>query len=227
MMKKLFSTLVFTLAFAVNSFAATPKLDFTPIVQGNFQVQIDINTDLSDGAVLSASLSRHGLSDNDPFIGTDFVKITVNNNKASVFIDAEKNARPSVSAIMKGTYDLEVSFHPRWKENKTIADGLGVADTITVVKVIQLNGNGKGDEEFAKHKQELEGRAWVMGEVFQGMKWNEKFWQNKFGKPGVYNSTAGNPHVLKMYYFKKIDMTIMVNTLKQEIVTWRDGKASQ
>jgi len=38
-----------------------------------------------------------------------------------------------------------------------------------------------------------------------------------------FRERTGNPQVLHMYYFKSIDMTLMVNVLKKEIVTWRTG----
>lgn len=227
MLKKLFTFSVVMLILCGNAFAATPQIDFTPTVQGDFKIQVDITTDFPDGSVLSVSISKHGLGDDDIFVGTDFIKVPVKNGSASVLIDAEKRARPSIAAITKGKYELDVTFYPRWKENKLIADNLGIKEPVEIVKIIQLVGNGQGEEAFQEQKQTLEGRNWVMGEVFQGMKWDESFWVKKFGQPERYSSSVGNNKVLQMYYFEKIDMTIMVNTLKKEIVTWRNGKALQ
>ena len=224
MMKPLIRSCIFAVCLASNAFAGSPKIDFTPTVKGDFQVQVDINTDGPDAADLSVSLSKHGLADNDPFVGTDFIKAPVNGGKASALVDAGKKPIPSLEAIVKGDYDIEVHFYPRWAENRKIAEGMGIVAPISVAKVVQLNGNGKGEEYFAKQKKKMEDRGWVMENVHQGMKWNGNLWQSKFGKPEAYDPTSGNPKVLQMYYFKGIDMTVMVNTLKNEIVTWRDGK---
>lgn len=195
MLKKLFTFTVAIFIFCGNAFAATPKIDFTPTVQGNFKVLVDVTTELPDGSVLAVSISKHGLGDDDIFVGTDFIKAPVKNGSVSVLIDAEKKTRPSVAAITKGKYDLDVTFYPRWKENKLIADNLGIMESVEVIKIIQLVGNGQDEETFQEQMQSLEGRNWVMGEVFQGMKWDESFWVKKFGQPERYSPSVGNPKV--------------------------------
>lgn len=209
----------------IPSTAITRKLDILPTVAGDFLVQVDILTDLPDGSLIGVNLSKHGLANDDLFVGTDLEKVSVNDGKASILIDAQKNPRPSLAAIVKGEYDVEVMFSPRWKENKEIAQSAGIKNTIEVVKVVSLNGTSKGAEDYSKQKLKAENRKWVMENVNQGMQWDAKYWEGKYGKPEKYKPDSGNNNVLKMFYFKEIDLTLQVNTQKNEIVTWIDGKA--
>ena len=47
------------------------------------------------------------------------------------------------------------------------------------------------------------------------------------GKYEKFDPTSGNPKVIQMFYFKSVDMTFMVNLLKNEIVTYRYGRATR
>lgn len=69
-----------------------------------------------------------------------------------------------------------------------------------------------------------EGQKWVVLNFTSGMPWDSNFWESKFGSyQELEYRGEGNPKILKMYYFKTIDMTLMVNVLKKEIVTYRKG----
>ena len=46
------------------------------------------------------------------------------------------------------------------------------------------------------------------------------------GKYEKFNPDSGNTKILQMFYFKSVDMTFMVNLLKNEIVTYRYGRAT-
>ena len=89
--------------------------------------------------------------------------------------------------------------------------------------------NSKYQEKvkFYKAKFELQEQhqKWVMENIISGYTWNPMFWRNKFGQWKEVELAHGNPEILKMYYFESIDMTLMVNVLKNEIVIWRIGLA--
>ena len=127
----------------MNSLAASLQIDFTPTVKGDFKVQVDVETNLPNGSTLAAKITKHGLRESVLFVGTDFVKFVVSNGVASALINAEMNAQPSINHITKGKYDVEVTFYPMWRENREIANMLGIRTEIEAIKVIELIGNGK------------------------------------------------------------------------------------
>jgi hypothetical protein len=150
-MRKIISILLVTLvmgvgtglAYPMNSLAASPQIDFTPTVKGDFKVQVDVETNLPNGSTLAAKILKHGLRGSDLFVGTDFIKFVVNNGVASALIDAERKAQPSINHITKGKYNVEATFYPLWRENREIANRLGIRTEIEAIKVVELNGNGK------------------------------------------------------------------------------------
>ena len=70
-------------------------------------------------------------------------------------------------------------------------------------------------------------RSFVIEHIFVDTKWEPDLMVKRFGKYEQYNPSDGNPKVLQMFYFKDIDMSFLVNLLKGEIVTWRDGRADK
>lgn len=81
---------------------------------------------------------------------------------------------------------------------------------------------GESVEDVKRHN---EGRRWVMLNVYMGQEWDPAFWMLKFGEWKQLEVDRHNPAIIKAYYFESIDMTLIVNVLKGEIVTWRDGEA--
>lgn len=80
-------------------------------------------------------------------------------------------------------------------------------------------------ESVEDMKKRDEGRRWVMSNFYMGQKWDPTFWIAKFGKWKQLEVDRYNPAIMKAYYFESIDMTLIVNVLKGEINTWRDGEA--
>ena len=70
-------------------------------------------------------------------------------------------------------------------------------------------------------------RSFVMEHIIMGTKWEPDLMIKRFGKYEQYNPSDGNPKVLQMFYFKDIDMSFIVNLLKSEIITWRNGRADK
>lgn len=192
----------------------------THSVTGPFTVDAEIQTNIQTPVVFSLSLALSGLKPDDIFIGTDFISVPIVGGRGKATVDGTK-VYPYGSNLPSGTYDVKVSFHPRWSENRAVASKLGIKDTIEAKSVVKLRASGTTVESVRKR---AEGRKWVMLNVYSGMSWDPKLWKDKFGSwQEVGYRGGGNPRILKMYYFKAIDMTLMVNVLKQEIVTFRKG----
>jgi hypothetical protein len=101
----------------------------------------------------------------------------------------------------------------------------GLAESIIATEIIDLNGNGKTKKDLEPLIKKEEGRTWVVDEVYMGMPWEPEVWLEKFGSPERYNLKSGNPKALQMFYFESIDMSLIVNILKNEIAAWREGRA--
>ncbi|MCK4608573.1 MAG: hypothetical protein KAT71_03750 [Gammaproteobacteria bacterium] len=72
-----------------------------------------------------------------------------------------------------------------------------------------------------------DGQYWVMGNISAGTEWDYSFWENKFGKPIKLKPDSDgmrNPNIISIFYFKSIDMSIIVNKLTNKITTCRIGK---
>lgn len=214
--------LVSVLALGSSAVAAAPWIKVQAKPTGAFTVQVNVTTNLPDAAVLSATLGLANQKPNDTFIGTDFEKINVRGGKASFVIDGTKRVMPMNSKLPAGTYDVEVNFHPLWPENRALAGKLNVVSTVTGSSQVKLGGSGAS---AGNAQQRAELRKWVMLKVNMGDKWDAAYFTNKLGSYQELSLEGGNPRVLKVFYFPKVDMTFIVNTLKGEVSVWRDGKA--
>ncbi|WP_455064078.1 hypothetical protein [Prevotella fusca] len=223
--------LLFLLVYATTSQSAQSKIDISPRVKGDYKVQVDISTDLPDGALLNVYLQRHGLQDDDPSVGTEYEDVSVKEGKASVLIDAESTANPSTEWIVQGKYDVVVSFPLNfWQEsNLKIGQKLGFSegDDIKAVKTISLKGNGQPQKVLGQLLQKEKGRRWVMSNVHGGYPWDPVFWSKKFGSWENFDPPTGNPKILRRMYFPSIDMTLLVNIYKNEVATWSPGRSEE
>jgi hypothetical protein len=165
------------------------------------------------------------LKPKDTFIGTDFIKVPIVNGKGKGNINGLDLALPVGSKLPAGTYDVQVKFYPKWAENEAVASEAGIKNPIQGKAIIKLDGSGAS---AASAKARAEGQRWVILNVSSGMAWEPHFWKKKFGTwQEVENRGEGNPKILKLYYFKSVDMTLLVNVLKGEIVTYRQGLSHQ
>lgn len=204
--------------------AAAPWIKVSASPTGPFTVNVDVTTNLPDEALLSSSLSLADQAPNDTFIGTSFEKFNIKEGKASFVIDGTKRVMPMNSTLPAGTYDVEVDFHPLWSENRALAGELDVTETVTGLAQVELGGSGESAGS-AQAKAEL--RKSTMLNVNMGDEWDAAYYTEKLGSYEELPLEGGNPEVLKVYYFPKVDMTFIVNVLKGEISVWRDGKANR
>lgn len=196
-----------------------------PTVTSRYTVDVEIETNIPGSIVLSASLALQGQKPHDTFIGTNFIRVPITNGKGKATIDGRKRTSPYGSKLPAGDYDVEVSFYPRWSDNSAAANAAGINDTIEAKASVTLSASGQSSTSA---KDKAEARRWVMENFYAGYSWKPEFWRNKFGElQQVEYRGSGNPKILKMFYIKSIDMTLLVNDLKKEIVTYRMGLAHQ
>ena len=192
-----------------------------PTITGPFAVNVDIQTNIQAPVTLAVSLALTGQKPDDTFIGTDFKRVTIVDGRATAAIDGTKNVYPHGSQLPSGNYDVEVSYYPNWPENREAAAKLEIKDKIEAKSVIKLTAS----ETTAKSAmKKADGQKWVMTNFYAGMPWDQKAWKAKFGLwQEVEYRGEMDTKILKMYYFKSIDMTFIINILQQKIISYRMG----
>lgn len=188
---------------------------------GKFTVAVSVTTNLPDTALLSSSLYLSNQKDYDPLIGASGPKFRPKNGKAHFTLDATKNTSPLNMPIPAGTYDLSISYHPLWDENKISAKKQGATSSIEAVKQVRMAGTGTS---VSGAKGNIVTRDWVFDNVGVGDAWDGHFYTMKLGK---YTRLASNDPGVLAYYFPTVNMTFLVNARSQTIRTWKLGKASQ
>lgn len=224
-MKKLITiaiSLLITITSTDSALADDYWIKVEATTTGQYTVNATIQTNIPGPVVLAANLALQDQKPQDIFIGTSFIRVPVSNGKASITIDGSKRTSPYKSKLPTGEYDVEVSFHPLWPDNKAVASANKIDTSITGQAPIHLTAS---ETSSSSAKTAAEGRLWVMENVYMHYPWDPKFWQDKFGEIQEVDYQAGNPDIIKMYYVKSINMTLMVNVLKGDIVTWRSGLA--
>jgi hypothetical protein len=192
---------------------------------GPYTVDVEIDTNIPGEIFLSVNLSLKGQKPQDTFIGTEFISVPVSKGKAKATIDGSARAMPFGSKLPAGNYDVEASFYPRWPKNKTAAKAANINDTIEGMGSVVLSASG---ESSSAAQEKERGQRWVMENFYMNYPWKPEFWRKKFGElQQVEYRGSGNPKILKMYYIKSIDMTLLVNDLKKEAVTFRMGLAHE
>lgn len=191
----------------------------TPIDQ--YKVNVDIQTNIPGATVLAVSLALKGQKPLDTFIGTDFIKAPVVAGNAKVTIDGSERVFPYGTKLPAGDYDVEVSFNPNWTENKVAANVAKITDRIEGKYSITLSASGQSSNSA---KATLDSQKWLTENFYMNYPWKPEFWRKKFGElKQVEYRGSGNSRILKMYYIKSIDRTLLINNLKKEIITYRTG----
>jgi len=190
--------------------------EYTVTVEGQAmdddRVQVNVRTNIPGVIELMASISLADQAPDDVFIGKT-ERITVRDGSGQTTFD--------VSDLPQGEYEAEASFYPNWGFQDEQSKATGITEPIESKYPLTLDGSGESAESVSERN---EGQRWVMENVTMGMTWNPTEWKQRFGDWKEFATTSRNPDVITNYYFESIDMTIVVNTVKNEIVTWRTGR---
>ena len=190
--------------------------EYTVTVEGQAmdddRVQVNVRTNIPGVIELMAGISLADQAPDDVFIGKT-ERITVRDGSGQTTFD--------VSDLPQGEYEAEASFYPNWGFQDEQSKATGITEPIESKYPLTLDGSGESAESVSERN---EGQRWVMENVTMGMTWNPTEWKQRFGDWEEFATTSRNPDVITNYYFESIDMTIVVNTVKNEIVTWRTGR---
>ena len=216
-------TLLF-LSVTTKSFASEYWVKVEAEATGPYTVDATINSNIPGDIALAVDLSLKGLQPDEVAIGTGFTSVPFSGQPVTVVIDGEKKVTPINSKLPSGDYDVNVSFYPRWTENRATAESLNIEDTVEASTTVTLTASG---EDSTKAIAKQEGQRWVMMNIGGDHPWDRSALVNRYGEPEYIEHTSLNPRIMKNYYFKSIDMTFIVNIDKGRILTWRLGRVSQ
>lgn len=98
---------------------------------------------------------------------------------------------------------------------------------VVLITAVMATNSSATDNPITRKVKRPEGRMWVMMEVYPRTPWNAPLFRKKLGDYEIYDPSELNPKIVKMYYFPDVDLTIMVNMPKSEVMAWRDKKATK
>ena len=176
------------------------------------RVRLEFTTNIPGTIEIMAGISLSGQEPDDTWIGK---------NERVRLVDGSGQTTLDVKGLPAGEYDVEAAFYPRWGFQDEESRSSGVDEQLEDKHPISITGSGEPAELVAQRNKN---QKWVMENVVMGAEWEPDFWRRRFGEWDEFPVKTRNPAVISNYYFKSLDMTLIVNTLKNEIVVWRMGR---
>lgn len=199
-----------------NASPSHPAEDYTVLISGldknNKQVNFKLWTNIPGTIELMASINLHEQAPEDVWIGK---------NSRVRLINGIGQASFDITDLPNGQYEALVTFYPRWGFQDEDSRLSGVSDNLTHSQLISVTGTGESAELVLKRKNN---QAWIMSNIYGGSKWNSIDFKNRFGEWIELPVTTRNPNIISNYYFESLDMTLTVNTQKNEVVTYNLGR---
>ncbi len=187
------------------SISASSQLDDNKLL-------LELATNIPGTIEIMAGISLSNQAPDDVWIGNN-QRVRLANGTGQVTFD--------VSDLPSGQYEVEATFYPRWGFQDEVSKLSGVDENIEYKHPISLKGSGEPAEVTAQRNED---QKWVMENIIVGSEWEPEFWKSRFGQWEEIPVTTRNPTIISNYYFESLDMTIIVNTLKDEVVTWKMGQ---
>ncbi|MBE0506642.1 MAG: hypothetical protein IBX50_07970 [Marinospirillum sp.] len=201
---------------AENKSASHPPEGYSVSVSGrslnDSQVHLVLTTSIPGTIELMASISLADQAPDDTWIGK---------NERVRLVNGIGQATFDVSDLPTGQYEVAANFYPRWGFQDEESRSSGVSESLEHSHPISLKGSGESSELVAQRNED---QQWVIENVIMGSEWDPSFWRDRFGEWEEFPVTTRNPDIISNYYFESLEMTLIVNTLKDEVVVWRMGR---
>ena len=180
------------------------------------QVEFNVKTNIPLPVEVMASVNLENQKPDDLYIGYSY-RITLQDTNQTFVLNTQSKNLPN------GNYSADISFYPRWGANNGNPKARNIKNTIKKsFKLLLQNGN----QTVASVKQKNEKQLWVIENVIIGTLWNKKIFVEKLGNYQELTVANKNQTIINAYYFHDADITIFVNSNKNNIVTWRMGETS-
>ncbi len=192
-----------------------PSIEVEAKATNDSIVTFNVKTNIPLPIEVMAMIDLKGQAPDDTYIGySDRVKLET--SPFSFDLNFSKKKLPI------GDYEAIVRFYPKWGADngneKAKKIKVEVADT-AYVKLNTPHGTVSERKEFFRKKK------WVANNVIVGTAWDKKKFVENLGEYEELKVTDSK--IIKKYYFKGADKTIIVNTLKKSVVTWKNGRAAE
>lgn len=165
---------------------------------------------------IMAGISLKGQKPDDTYIGYS-ERIKLASSKQTFIIDPSSQNKK----LPSGVFVAEVTFYPRWGAKNGNPKASIIKRQISDSVEFRLDGSGESSNDTIERNKL---QTWVMENVIVGTVWNE---QNFVRRLGEYKTIKADRNLHEGFYFPKADMTILVNTYKGTVSTWRIGRASK
>ncbi|WP_135229187.1 hypothetical protein [Deinococcus fonticola] len=201
---------VFLFASVVNAQESWLKIATKTLSQT--RVQVNVQTNLPDGAWLGAQFIHSQQKPNDPALDSILERQKVKAGKAIFVLDMDK----STSTMPSGKWQITVFYSPLWRENQVVHEKY------------QLTYRKQSKELFLKahgidYKYWLSARArghQFFTEINNGninsykaflRLWDLNRMSKEYGPYTKFNPNKGNAEAAAIYYFQYLDMQFAVN----------------
>lgn len=191
------------------------SLRIVSVEESGNAVRGQIETNMPLPIEIMVGVSLRGQRDDDIYIGNDQrVRITASPQSFSIPTTTSRGGLPS------GEYDVEATFYPRWGGANGPPEARAITREIRATRRITLRGTGGSARDAAARN---EAQRWLMENTATGDRWNPAEFERRMG-PSERMRVTNRTEIIVAYYFPRADATVFVNTLRNELVTWRLGR---
>jgi hypothetical protein len=181
---------------------------------GAVRGQIETNMPLPIEIMVGVSL--RGQRDDDTYIGnSQRLRITASPQAFSI-----PTTVPRSGALPSGDYDVEATFYPRWGGENGPPEARAITREIGATRRITLRGSGGSAQDAIARNV---AQRWLMESTASGDPWNPAEFERRMG-PSERMPVTNRTEIIVAYYYPRADATVFVNTLRNELVTWRLGR---
>lgn len=190
--------------------------EITASAQSDYEIRFVVTTNLPTPVQVMASVDLADQKPDETYIGYG-ERMRLEGPETTFVLDVRSSDR----SLPSGSYTAEVTFYPRWGAKDGNAKA-AKAPKLTASQPITLKASGESADAVRDRNAK---RNWVMENIDMNMPWDEAAIVRRLGPYEKSKSALSNLH--DAYYFPKVDMTLIVNQLKQEITIWRSGRAKK
>lgn len=197
-----------------------PWVRTTGTVTGDYTIDVVVETNIPFDFKSGISIGLSELSGDDIAIGVGLIRFTMTDMREEISIDVRDHWREELP-FPGGVYELEAYFYNRWKENKEVAELLGVTDKVGTVAEIELVGSGESAETLKTHNIR---KSWIMLNVGTGDQLTDTIFSNLPDLTVIGKEKRNASVDFVHWYTPSANVSIIVNNFTKEIVTWKNGR---
>lgn len=192
----------------------------TAVETGPRTLDVHVTTTVPDEFTLTANLERHGMKDDDLYLGTGDTDVHLVHGRAHFVLNAS-----GTEHFPADRYDAVVELHLGHPRNLPLAQRLHLTGVVTGKTTVAMKGKGPSASTLNDIRQ---AQIWVENTVnsAEEVTWDPSEYKSHLGN-FVELSTGRNdidPEIFKLYYFPRVDRTLQVNTVAGIVLAEQHGR---